>query len=281
MRVDFIGIGAEKAATSWLYSCLIEHPGVCNPGGEKELHSFDTAKLFGRADREQSLYQREGLGAYERHFSVCGPTKVRGEFTVTYLHDTNVAPVLRELFPQVKLIAILRNPVDRAFSQYTAVAHMLPYKNFDEAIEREPEFLRRSTYAPYLKEYFDRFPREQILVLHYNDIAGREVAFVQKVYRFLGVDDTFVPAMASKKERTAGEKRLVGLRKKLERLPLGNAVIRAARALGIMLFIKRSLTAAAPQERLSAATRARLTEYFKSDIETTEKLTDLDLSRWK
>jgi Sulfotransferase domain len=103
--VDFVGVGAQRSGTSWLYACLYEHPGICAP--IKELHFFS---------RERN-YER-GLDWYLGHFDRCPPGAVRGEFSTSYLYAPEAAGRIRAAFPEVRIMMSLRNPVARAYSQY-------------------------------------------------------------------------------------------------------------------------------------------------------------------
>src|SRR5262245_48289245 len=100
---DFIGIGAQRCATSWIYECLACHPQVYMP--EKEIHFFDCE------------FER-GMDWYLNHFSTAHAGKLCGEFTPDYLSSPVAIERLRDLVPQAKLIISLRHPVQRAYSAY-------------------------------------------------------------------------------------------------------------------------------------------------------------------
>lgn len=278
--VDFIGVGAEKTASSWLFKCLAEHPQICGAVG-KETIFFDTTKILGRPDRQKSDYEKYGMEFYKKYFNHCPPGSVKGEFTTTYLHDKAAARRIYENFPKVKIIIILRNPIERSFAQYVAIQDADVFKNFEEALQREPEFIRRSFYTEYVQEYLKYFPKENIFIAIYENIALNPLNFVQEIYNFLGVKRDFVPASVNKKIDTEELKILTGLVNKMNRNPLLRVLRGAARFVGMNKLLVKIGSLCVKKPVMKIETRDYLGEVFKKDIENLEKLIDRDLSRWK
>lgn len=182
--IDFIGIGAQKSGTSWAYTCLYDHPEVCAP--IKEIHFFSRPRF------------REGREWYERHFNSCEGGKKRGEFSTSYLCSEESPERIHAYYPEVKLIAILRNPIDRSFSQYRNAikAGEIPEATpFEEYLRAEPSALEQGLYARQLARYDALFSPRQILVLVYEDIRKDPIAFMRRIYEFLGIESTFVSSM--------------------------------------------------------------------------------------
>lgn len=182
---DFIGLGAQRAGTSWIYACLYEHPQVCVP--EKEIHFFSR-------DRNWT----KGFHGYEAIFEKCPPDARVGEFSTSYLADPATPERIHTRYPDVKLIASLRNPVDRAYSNYMndilagVVDQRTPFRG---ALNEHPEYIEQGCYAVHLTHYLEYFAREQILVLIYEDSLRDPIAFIKAIYRFIKVDPSFVPDM--------------------------------------------------------------------------------------
>ncbi len=279
---DFIGIGGEKTASTWLYKCLLEHPEICGPE-KKELCYFDTVKIIGWPAREKSEYELHGIEGYYEHFLKCPTTKVTGEFTVTYLHDTKVAPLLASLFPKTKIIVSIRNPIDRAYSQYTGLREVdrKSLGSFEEALKREPEFIRRSTYAPYLALYLKHFKRDQIHVVLHDDVVQNPEQVLRDLFLFLGVDPTFIPPSAQIKERSAEQKKLQTFRDTMYAYAPLRALGKLIRAVGIAPRVRAFLIGRLKKGTMSLATRAMLYTQFKDDIEETGRLIGRDLSHWR
>jgi hypothetical protein len=130
--IDFIGIGAARSGTTWLSECLRQHPdilfpkndtpdairpGVIKLKGEKELDFFIRGY---EKNLSPEIFSNNSLGLdwYLAQFPSAQPNKVRGEFSPTYMADPDSAKLIRDTFPNIKLIVSLRNPVDMIYSLY-------------------------------------------------------------------------------------------------------------------------------------------------------------------
>ena len=192
---DFLIIGAMKAATSAIYDYLSHHPRVIRRY-PKELHFF-------------TLYFDRGLDWYLSQFSpvrenLQGKPLLTGEASPTYLVDPEAPARVRKFFPNTKIIASLRNPTDRAISQYYHQVKRVQNEKrsieraFSEAelanIGKKPvssteHYIRNGLYAQHLKNWFEVSPKEQILVLDYHELETDPDRFVEKVFGFLGLQD--------------------------------------------------------------------------------------------
>lgn len=198
--INFIGIGAQKSGTSWAYTCLYDHPQICAP--IKEIHFFSRPRF------------EKGKEWYEAHFNTCAPTSITGEFSTSYLYSTDAPLRIHTLYPHAKLIAILRNPIDRSYSQYRNAikAGEIPESmSFETFAAQEKSVLEQGKYAEQLERYFSFFPREQLLVLIYEDIKKDPVAFMRRIYEFLGVDPTFVSSMVHDEINVARTPKHIGI----------------------------------------------------------------------
>lgn len=192
--ITFIGIGAPKCATSWLFECLDEHPDICG-AKPKETNYFTTGS--------------EIEAPYANYFSHCDHRTHRGEFSTHYLYDDGAPARIHATYPQAKLILCVRHPIERARSHFlhdkkrerrTAPTFKAQFYNGPKSI-----FIQ-SKYAAYLERWLNFFPRKQILIVLYRDIQLNPEQVVKDTYRFLGVNDTFMPP--SLKKRVNDTKRL-------------------------------------------------------------------------
>src|SRR4051812_34770 len=150
---NFIGIGAQRTGTSWIYACLFEHPDLCLP--RKEINFFSRERNWSR-----------GFGWYEAIFGECPPDAQVGEFSTSYLTDAETPGRIRSRYPDARLIVPLRNPIDRAYSNYLndIVGGVVPASvGFAEALESHPEYVDGGLYARHLRNYIHLFGREQLL----------------------------------------------------------------------------------------------------------------------
>lgn len=198
--VNFIGLGAQKSGTSWVYACLYEHPEIHAP--IKELHFFSRDRFS------------KGKEWYESHFSHAKEEQKVGEFSTSYLYSPETPERIAGMYPNVKLIAILRNPSTRAYSQYRnaiKAGEIGEDVTYDTYAAQEPSVIEQGKYASQLQRYYNHFKREQILVLIYEDIKKDPAAFIRHIYEFLGVDPTFRPSMLDKHINVARTPRMVGV----------------------------------------------------------------------
>jgi hypothetical protein len=205
---DFVIIGGQKCGTSALYNYLIKHPDVV-PARRKETHFFDTRKhelghMFYRASFPIRANLRRTVEDNGRH--------ITGESTPGYLFFPHVPTRMRAVVPHVKLVVLLRNPVDRAYSHYHHKVRIGEETiSFEEAVDREEErlagemeraladpryysfnldhysYLRRGIYVEQLKAWRRFFPEEQFLILRSEDLYEDASAVVERTLRFLGL----------------------------------------------------------------------------------------------
>lgn len=195
-RPDFLIIGAARCGTTSLYECLKAHPQIYLPPDKRpEPHFF----------LREAEY-RKGIEYYcRKYFDGVGDDLIAGEASTSYIYQPWVAPRIRKHLPDVKLIAMLRNPIDRAFSNYHVTrANGLEDLPFGEAIRREaqrianPEssfhaeiqpfaYIDRGRYHKQLSLYRELFPPEQIHVTIFEDFMADTAAEIRSVLGFLGV----------------------------------------------------------------------------------------------
>ena len=194
---DFIIIGGARCGTSSLYQYLKRHPQVLLPH-KKELHFFDQDSNFNKGvnwylAQFPSITDREDLQT--------------GEATPSYLEYPQIAARMKALFPQVKLIVLLRNPVQRSVSwHYHQLVHGFRKGNLEAAIEREMEQLAGLTeselrtmgrtapnnilgglYVYRLQTWMSLFPRDQILLLKSEAFWQEPAETMKQVFAFLGL----------------------------------------------------------------------------------------------
>ncbi|HEX5467593.1 MAG TPA: sulfotransferase domain-containing protein [Gaiellaceae bacterium] len=224
MLPTFLIIGAQRAGTTSLFDYLLRHPDVSGPRGRdamvswsKEIHFFD--EKFGKGvDWYRSFFPLEATRArYRRR----GRNLQAGEATPYYMFHPAVPARVAETVPDVKLIAILRDPVERAYSHFQLNRRKGREKlSFEEALAAEPErlkdveewlhgaaeelppsgrhrhphhrhraYLRRGLYAEQLERWLERFPREQLLVVQTEKLLAAPAETYSEVLNFLGLRD--------------------------------------------------------------------------------------------
>jgi Sulfotransferase domain len=195
---DFVIIGAQKGGTSFLYYLLSRHP-LVEPAARKELHFFDHPERF---DNGAEWYRR----CFPRSGWKNGRRSITGEATPSYLFDPPVAKRMAGVLPQARLIALLRNPVDRAYSHYQMqVKRGTEPSTFEQAIEQpHSSYLSRGIYVDQLLRWFEFFGQEQMLILKSEDFFGRPVETLQVVLNFLDLPDWQPEASKLRQRRHTG-----------------------------------------------------------------------------
>lgn len=188
----FVIIGAAKAGTSALAYTVGEHPDAYLVPN-KEVYFFDRDDIYAN-----------GVEWYRERFAGASSERAIGEASPSYLFFPAAPARMAALIPDAKLIAILRDPVARAYSQY---GHERFYarerRSFSRAIDEElgegpdagPPFyyVERGRYLPQLLRVCEHYPRESLLVLLSDDLSAAPEETFARVFRFLGIDDTVRP----------------------------------------------------------------------------------------
>jgi len=194
---EFIIGGAPRSGTSWLYEVLDRHPQV------RMARPLKPEPKFFLVDDEYA----KGLAYYsQRWFSEIGSDLVAGEKSTNYLESKAAAARVARSIPSAKLIFVLREPADRAMSNFrwTKMNGLEPL-DFATALEcesaREAEYgpelryarphsyFSRGLYAQQLRPYLEHFPRGQILVLRFEDITGQSNQTAARAHSFLGLPE--------------------------------------------------------------------------------------------
>jgi hypothetical protein len=237
-KIDFLGIGAPRAGTTWLWTILNQHSGIWMPP-RKELHYFDRSRnypspsdwaddtflqrMFGRrpgnhgfrrmfvTDLARTLFfpnHRHQL-KWTLHFLLGtinddwyislfkpGGDKLKGEITPAYcLLDSTDVQHVKELFPDLKLIYLLRNPVERAWSglRFNWTLGKFKDMNQPEKVKVEAERLSRAPRGEYLRTintWKAFFPEKNFFIGFYDDIVLNPQSLIKRIFEFLGVDST-------------------------------------------------------------------------------------------
>ncbi len=296
---DFLLLGAPKAGTTALHVALSAHPQLhLSPVKEPKffLHDGPPPRGGGPGDDEtarRSVWQRE---AYERLFAGAPPGTLAGESTTLYLRDPAAHRRIRALVPDARLVAVLRDPVDRAHSNWTHLrsAGLEPEADFLKACAAEPErvaagwgpfwrYVGLGRYGAQLDSLYSLFPREQVLVLLYRDVRSRPVEVLDRICAFLGVETGRLTGLSARNvtvQAAAGRRDEVVARvlRALRSTPLLPPAARAAAAGPLTRVLQRdqrTRTTATPAER------AALLPLFDDDVRLAERLTGLALDHWR
>jgi hypothetical protein len=303
---NFLIVGAAKCGTSSLFHYVRQHPDVFMP--EKKEPRFFLSSLLrnvspndpqSRNLEERSTFDFED---YVKLFESAGDEKAIGEATVTYLYHYEVAiPEITEYLGDPRIIMILRNPVDRAFSSYvyslslySSFADDFEVLSFEECLELEGERKRENWteinlhqdggfYYEQVRAYMESFSAVQVNL--YDDLVEDALGLVQGVYEFLGVDPAFVPHTGTKRNVSSGYPKSVFFHRFLTRPNILKSIMRP-----VVRRILPQETRAGLYEGLKSRnlitpemkpeTRERLKNAYRGDILKLQDLIERDLSHW-
>jgi hypothetical protein len=295
--IEFAIIGAAKSASTWLHLALRQHPSVHMP--ESETAFF-----------EDPYYDAANLRPLRHLIDEAPPDSRIGIKCPNYLCSPECPPRLARHLPDIRMIAILRNPVDRAISQYYHLIRSgrLPVAPADEAFSAymrgdfEPPFANKlilgfGCYGAGVEMFRRNFPADRLLIITDLELATDKREVFRRACRFIGIDDRFVPAtIALPRNQGVYFTPILSVIQRLNSMGftfdshLGTETLRpglraaAARRLALSTSRLSALLrhfVHAQEPEVSPSTRQALLDYYRADIERLEKATGFDLRAWK
>ncbi|MGH3796664.1 MAG: sulfotransferase family protein [Pseudonocardiaceae bacterium] len=265
MFPNFVVIGSSRSGTTSLHHHLKEHPQVYVTSVlEPRFFAFEGDDLDYHGPGDHLLKGRvvTTVADYVALFDDVVAETAVGEVSPAYLSSASAPHRIRHYVPNAKIIAILRNPVERAISSFRLeqLDGLETAPSLAVALDLEAERVRanwsyvwrygyRGRYYTHLCRYFDLFPRERIKVLRYEDWDNDGgVILLQEIFAFLGVDDRVLPERAVRLNSTRADR-----------------------------FATRGIPRFDPSPEL----KARLARFYRDEINRLEELVDLDLSTWR
>ena len=272
MLPNFFIVGAPKAGTTSLYDYFRAHP-------EIYMSPVKGPRFFCYTRQADPWsYRFRTLEDYQALFDGVTAETAVGEATALYFEYPATAGRIAELVPDARIIAVLREPVQRAFSIY----HMnlrdrgtYAGQGFLEALEQDGKL--RKLYFDGLKPFFERFPCENIKVILFDELATDPLATVQALYGFLGVRTDFVPDLAVSNPGGVPKNRLLH---KILVDPRLRAFSQKYVPEPIVAAAKRIRSRNLEKHRMTEAERDGAYRFFHEDLLRTQELIGIDLSRW-
>lgn len=303
---NFFMVGAAKSGTTAVNEYLNQHPDIFMSPIKEPFHFIlngEPLDYNGPRDREilgrmatpnRARYEALFNGASKKH-------KAIGEATTQYLYVDHAAQAIHDAIPDAKILIMLRNPVDRAFSSWV---HMLrdgreTYENFEDALSQEPariaanweplwHYGSASYYTESVKRYYDLFGAEQVGVFLHDDLKLDAPKLLYQICQFLGVDDSFRPDTSTRYNVSGVPKN--GMLHSIQTALLSpdnpvKAVVKPLlpkrlRHQALHSVVGKIREVNFEKRRLSPEMRVRLIARYRSDILRTQDLIDRDLSAW-
>ena len=289
---NFIVIGAAKCGTTSLVHYLAQHPQVfMSPEKEPRFFApeFFTQYISGPI-RKGTIRNEMKIEEYEGLFEDITTEKAIGEASTEYIFFPETPKRIKKLIPDVKLIAILRNPSDRAFSAYCfQLRDGVEPLSFEHSLlsesKRSQEYWRPGClyqkagfYFDQLSRYFDVFEPNQVRVYLYEDLDKRPIKTLRDIFDFLDIDQNFIPDL-SRKNVSALPKNFVLNRLLSNQSPLISLnPYLPKQLLELLRYIKEKNRK--PKPKLSRELKEELIGICKDDILKLQTLIKRDLSHW-
>jgi hypothetical protein len=296
MLPSFIVVGAQKAGTSVIQLALREHPGIFMPGTETPFF-------------EDPDYEQQTLADLEHLFDEVPNSRVCGIKRPSYLGSQEVAPRIKHDLPDVKLLACLRNPVDRFVSAYYHMMRdgFLPVApvetgfrglmdgTYERAYKRSRQVIEFGYYHKHLTHYLQYFDREQMHIVLYDTLSEDPVGVLQQMFAFLGVDRSYIPQAIHERPQaniySLGRLRLHTIgnrfkysytadRTRLDSKPVSAVGKIGLRAINVLdgLFFSSQFKA---KPAVFGAQREQIYALYADDIGKLAKLLNVDLTHWR
>ncbi len=215
---NFLIIGAAKSGTTALHEYLQQHPQVyMTPNKETNFFAFEgeVIDFNGPGDNGVKNFSITDLETYQAEFEQVTNELALGEACPSYLYLPKAAPKIKKYIPNTRLIVILRNPVERAYANFLHLVrdNREPHSDFISALKDETtriennwewfwHYIQVGYYGSQLQRYYEMFSPSQIKVYLYEDFKTKPVALIQDICRFLEIDNTFVPDMSYRPNRS-------------------------------------------------------------------------------
>lgn len=297
MYPNFLVAGVAKCGTTSLFYYLIQHPEICIPKKEtfyfiRSEYNIPPSDKIGQRDPSQLILTRE---KYDDLYSKCS-TKAVGEVSTCYFHYPEIAiPEIKSNLGDPKIIIILRNPVERAWSNYRHFTRLgREPLSFTESLDAEEQrianhwdFMRKYKSMGFYSDYLEKYKSEFsfVHVMFNDDLEEHPVKTMQELFRFLEIDDSFIPDTKTRYNISDSQQHNFWFKYFLK----NNLIRKTVRPLALKLVspvtrqkIRHKLKKSNRNLNtgLSIEMRNKLIDLYSEDINKLESLTERDLSDW-
>ena len=279
MKVNTFIVGAPKAGTTSLHHYLNQHTDV-------SMSSVKEPNFFSSKEVESLFYNSKCIddsNDYHKLFSI-EKRQVRGEASVSYLYYEHVPKRIYDYNSEAKIIIMLREPIERAFSHYLMDCRLGFCSEKLEDIIDNPQsypqyfqqYLELGNYYSQIKRYQDIFGKEQLLVIFYDDFKDNTEKVMNCVFSFLEIEKQDID-FSIKNPFLSTSNTLIS---KLYKFKIIRKAVKAIMPERLLLLIRSKYFSAKSKPMLSKATEQQLKVFYKSDVFQLEKLLNTDLARW-
>lgn len=307
----FLIVGAVKAGTTSLHEYLQQHPQVFMSPVKETNHFSDADMLFdhfnldyrqdisvnldkylvGRMDKKVHIAHVRTWEQYQKLFRDVQDEKAIGEVSNSYLFLPSTAAAIKKVLPEVKIVMVLRNPVERLYSQFLMNLRLgkIAERDLLKEIEIDQQkpvkgwgvshlYLETGLYAEQVKRYMQQFPAEQIKIILFDDFKRNAAGVMKDLFRFLDVDPEFAIDM-EQKYNEAGVPRFGKLNYILTQTGLYTLSKKIVPS-GLKQKVKDIFYSKKNIPKITPSEKKWLLDYYRNDILQLQQLIGRDLSAW-
>ena len=279
MKVNTFIVGAPKAGTTSLHHYLNQHT-------EVSMSSVKEPNFFSSKEVESLFYNSKCIddsNDYHKLFSI-EKRQVRGEASVSYLFYENVPKRIYDYNSEAKIIIMLREPIERAFSHYLMDCRLgfcsVKLEDIIATPQSYPQYFQQylelGNYYSQIKRYQDTFGKEQLLVIFYEDFKTNTKKVMNRVFSFLEIEQQEID-FSVKNSFLSPSNTLIS---KLYKFNIVRKVVKTILPERLLSLIRSKYFSAKSKPMLSKAIEKQLKVFYKSDVFQLEKLLNIDLARW-
>tara|TARA_B100000902_G_C27318651_1_gene922873 strand:+ start:1855 stop:2754 length:900 start_codon:yes stop_codon:yes gene_type:complete len=293
-KPNFIIIGAMKSATTSLYTYIKQHPNVFMTKIKEPMFFNNLNKKYDFIIKGKKSKKITTFDEYYALFKDVMHEKAIGEASPSYLYNEQCAQLIKKHLPKTKIIAIIRQPVERAYSNYLHAkrADREPINNFEDAFNSEESRIKKKwsplyhyksqgLYYKQLKKYYNLFDKKQIKIILFQDLINNPKKTTKEVFNFLEVDDTFTSDTSIKANVSGVPKGLTGwiIMKMRKYNLIPNIEFNRILPRVIIAIILKTIYS--KPDKIDKRLIDKLTnKYYKKDIKKLELLIEKNLSHW-
>ena len=271
---DVIGIGPPRTGSTWLYNALRDS--VDMPAGIKDTHYLD-------------YFDQKSIEWYADHFRYATGKRKIVEICPGVFFKPQARELIKTHIPRCKIVATMRNPVDRTYSVYKLLRRYgwVRSGTFDEILNTWPNLGAGNRYASYLKTWFESFGRENVLVTMYDELRSDPQIYLNRVCDFISVDRVVLAPRSDLGDDVNSFARAPENRRLARRATAMINWLNSHKAYRVLNALERAGVWEFCQgrgeiyPRLTAQQEERLRERFMPEVEALEELLSIDLSAWK
>ena len=278
MKVNTFIVGAPKAGTTSLHHYLNQHTDV-------SMSSVKEPNFFSFKEVSPLFYKSLCIKTSEDYHKLFDEQKkIMGEASVSYLFYDEVSKRIHDYNPKAKIIVMLRQPIERAFSHYLMDCRLGFCSVSLEDILNNPQkhqqfyqqYVKLGNYYSQLKRYLSIFPKGQVQVIFYENFKNNTSAEMSSLFNFLEIDNQPLD-LSIQNSFLSPSNSLIAFLYKFNWIRKGFKLLVP---FSLLSFFKKTLFSGSKKPKISDAVKQQLKQYYRSDVGQLEKLLNVDLSRW-